>query len=104
MHQQQKLIVSTMVACSVAWLLVKIEHRFLECSETQGSNFSRAPGGREHITPELRVEPSFNLEFENHVQTLEFGTLCSNSGSETSPRVRTLGSETPCLNLGFEEL
>ena len=33
------------------------EHRFLECSGTQGSNSSGARGGREHITPELRVEP-----------------------------------------------
>ena len=40
--------------CAYIW-----EHRFLECSGTQGSNSSgaRGGGGREHITPELRVEP-----------------------------------------------
>ena len=88
------------------------EHRFLECSGTQGSNSSGAGGGggREHITPELRVEPWFELLEPRF--NLEFEIWYSNSGSGNSMfelwvlelHVRTLGSETPCSNPGFGEL
>ena len=67
-------------------------------------------GGREHITPELRlnpgfelVEPRFNLKFEIYVQTLGFGNSMFEPGV-LELYVRTLGSGTLCPNPGFGEL
>ena len=78
------------------------EHRFLECSGTQGSNFSRARGGGENMNPGFElVEPRFNLEFEIYVQTLGFGNSMFEPGV-LELYVRTLGSGTLCSNRGLE--
>ena len=97
------------------------EHRFLECSGTQGSNSSRASRGGRTITPELRVTLGSNLSNPGSTWSLKSmfklwgsGTLCSNPEfgnssllpGEFEPWVRELharirGLGTLCWNPGF---